>query len=146
MIELKKDIQEDEITRNTLKENTLKHIQDVKNGMEFISDEIRASGYIHDHTKVSNFDEFYEALSSGKIDSSDWWKMHMKKERHHLNKQQGVPDDVNLIDVLEQVVDSVMAGLSRPGDFYEIKLNDELFQKAYKNTVELLKKNIKIVE
>ncbi len=54
------------------------------------------------------------------------------------DKADGVPDDVNLLDVLEHVADCVMAGMARSGSVYELKLSDELLQKAFKNTVKLL--------
>jgi hypothetical protein len=59
--------------------------------------------------------------------------------RHHLDKADGVPTDVNLIDVLEHIADCVMAGMARSGSVYELKLPDEVLQRAFANTVNLLK-------
>lgn len=48
------------------------------------------------------------------------------------------------MDVLEHIVDCVMAGLARSGSVYELHLDDEVLQKAFQNTVELLKRDIEI--
>jgi len=70
---------------------------------------------------------------------------HRRIHRHHLNYEDGVPKDVNLLDVLEYVADCVMAGMARSGSVYEVKISDELLQRAFQNTVELLKKNVVVV-
>ena len=50
------------------------------------------------------------------------------------------------MDVIEHVVDCVMAGMARSGSVYDLDLPDELLQRALKNTVELLKANVQVVE
>ena len=57
-----------------------------------------------------------------------------------------VHDDITLVDVIEHVVDCVMAGMARSGNVYDIELPNEVLQLAVKNTVELLKKNTHIVD
>ena len=57
-----------------------------------------------------------------------------------------VPKDVNLIDVLEMICDCVSAGLARTGEVYDVTLSGETLQKAFKNTVDMLIKNIKVVK
>jgi hypothetical protein len=44
--------------------------------------------------------------------------------------------------VLEHIADCVMAGMGRSGTVYELKLSDELLQRAFRNTVELLKSRV----
>lgn len=59
--------------------------------------------------------------------------------RHHLNMEDGVRADVNLIDVLDFIADCVMAGMARSGSVYPLKLSPEVLERAFQNTVELLK-------
>ena len=58
----------------------------------------------------------------------------------------GVPDDVNLIDVLDMVIDCVMAGMARTGQVYPLKIDPDVLMKAFNNTVELLKDNVVVIE
>jgi len=125
-------------------EDTDQHITDVDKVMQYFSDELIEKGKNHDFLKKTRSDEFYDSLISGKIKDSKWYQDHITKERHHLKSH--VPDDVNLIDVLEYLGDCVVAGLSRSGDIYDIDPSDKLLRKAFDNTVELLKKEIKVVE
>ena len=37
--------------------------------------------------------------------NDEWYQLHIKAERHHLLSN--CPDDVNLIDVLEMIVDKL---------------------------------------
>jgi hypothetical protein len=39
-----------------------------------------------------------------------------------------------------------MAGMARTGKVYDDNLPVELFIKAYKNTIELLKRNVKVID
>lgn len=115
------------------------HISYVSQGLNYLADLLKQAGIWHDYTKLSNMGEFHKAVESGSTRKSRWYKMHIRQERHHLSKP---PDDVNLVDVLEHIVDCVMAGTARQEDIYDIRLSDETLQKAYKNTVELVKSQI----
>jgi len=133
------------LTEEELRKSTDNHIADVYKGMDYFASLLTKAGESHDNTKKGSGSlEFFKALTSGDVKNSDWYKGHITKERHHLISK--VPDDVNLIDVLEHLTDCVMAGLSRSGEIYDIDLSSEVLQKAHKNTVELLKKNIKVEE
>ena len=134
----------DVLPKEQLRSATESHIGHVKDGLKFFADMLNESGANHDHTKLDRFDEFHKALTSGKIKNSDWYETHINKERHHLISK--VHDDVNLVDVFEHLVDCVMAALSRGGELYDIDLPNEVLQKAHKNTVNLLKKNVTITE
>ena len=57
-------------------------------------------------------------------------------ERHHLNDN--VPEDVNLIDVLEMVIDCTVAGLARSGEVYNITIPNDVLIKAIDNTKNLI--------
>ena len=65
-----------------------------------------------------------------------------KKERHHFNNKEYIQDDVNLIDIIDQIIDGVMAGMARSGEYRQENIEPELLQKAYNNTVKLLLKNV----
>lgn len=132
-----------EITRQSVMADTRSHRTDVMQGMEFISMMISRAGCTHDEHKLQEFDAFYNALISENFKESDWYKTHVKTGRHHLKSY--VPKDVNLVDVLHHLVDCTMAGLARSGNIYDVDLSPELLEAACANTVELLKKNIMVV-
>lgn len=133
-----------DLKKEELKAATDRHINDVGQVMSFFADLLIKAGKEHDNTKLSDFDDFFEALKSGKIKESNWYQNHKTKERHHLVAH--VPKDVNLIDIFEHLGDCVTAGLSRSGEVFDIELSNEVLQLAHKNTVELLKKHIKVVK
>jgi hypothetical protein len=101
------------------------------------------AGVEHDRTKIEKIDEFHADFATG-FEKTDWWVMHQKEERHHFNSPEFVREDVNLIDVLEQIVDGVMAGLARSGQYRCEPVSAELLQKAYANTAKLLIANVEV--
>ena len=117
-------------TKSSLLDDTLSHIDDVKLGCKFISENLVRQAEKHDYTKLQYIDEFYKDFHSGKLNNDfkqlSWWKKHID-ERHHLNDK--CPDDVNLIDVIEMIVDGCMAGMARSGSVYDIKISNEILQK-----------------
>jgi len=137
-----------EITLEDLDAGTRDHINHVKQGLNFFANKLENAGHTHDYTKLLSMEDFYDALINNKpgedVKNSRWYNMHIHKERHHLLSR--VPDDVNLIDVFEYLTDCIMAGMSRAGEVYDLKVPDELLQKAYKNTCDMLQKQIKIAE
>ena len=87
-------------------------------------------------------------FTSGKKDKDfkelPWWQLHMT-ERHHLNDS--VPEDVNLLDVLEMVIDCTVAGLARGGSadkIYPITIPQEVLNQAIDNTKQLIIDNTKL--
>lgn len=114
-----------------------RHIEDVKKGMKVLAEMILLAAERHDHTKISRLKEFHDDFKTG-FKRTGWWEMHQKEERHHFNTPSFIRDDVNLIDVLEQIVDGVMAGMARSGKYRCEPLTNELLQKAYSNTAKLL--------
>ena len=150
MIEIVKEPNADSRTakpgfnKDDLRKATESHIGDVNEGMKFFADMILNAAKKHDNTKLSNFNDFFEALNSGNVKESSWYRNHIKKERHHLVAN--VPKDITLIDVIEHLVDCVMAGMARSGTVYDIDLPADVLKVAHQNTVELLKKNIKVVK
>lgn len=131
-------------TVDVLTNSTKMHIEDVSKGLNFISQEIEKRGSLHDHTKIENMQQFCDALNSGHIKDTDWYKKHITEERHHLKSN--VPEDVNLIDIIEHVVDCTMAGLTRSGDVYDLDISPDVLVLAVQNTSKLLKDNTQIVD
>lgn len=121
------------------------HIGDVVKALAFFSGYLVQAAGEHDYDKLTAIDWFHEDFVTG-FKQTGWWDNHRKIHRHHLDKPDGVPDNVNLLDVLEHIADCVMAGMARSGSVYELKLSDELLQRAFKNTVELLKAQVKVEE
>lgn len=135
----------EEVTIQQLLNSSLQHINDVANGMEFFVKMLRDSAKKHDYDKITSIDDFYKSFKSGFKDV-EWYEEHKKLNRHHLFVEEGIPSDVNLIDVIELICDCVMAGMSRSGKVYDLNLDAYVLEKAFKNTVELLKKNVKLEE
>jgi hypothetical protein len=95
----------------------------------------------HDHDKISDIEGFHRDFLTG-FKETTWWDNHRKVNRHHLLEADGVPEDVNLIDVLDMIADCVMAGMARSGSVYPINIEPDVLMRAFQNTVELLKRNI----
>ena len=131
-------------TKETLLDSSLVHIKDVVQGLAFFSSKITEAAGAHDYDKLTAIDWFHSDFVTG-FKETGWWDNHRKIHRHHLAQEDGIPENVNLLDVLEYVADCVMAGMARSGDVYEIKLPDEVLQRALKNTVELLKSQVKVI-
>lgn len=133
------------VTKEELLKNSKQHIDDVKQGMEFLSALVLLAGKNHDHTKISMIDDFHKDFVEGfKEGNTTWWEAHQKIERHHLKKEEFIQEDVNLVDILEQIVDGVMAGLARSGEYRQEPMSPDLLMKAYNNTVKLMLKSVEV--
>lgn len=132
-----------QVSKNTLQESSLQHIGDVVKALAFFSSKLTEAAGKHDFDKLTLIDWFHSDFKTG-FKETGWWDNHRLINRHHIDKPDGIPDDVNLIDVLEHISDCVMAGMARTGNIYELKLSNELLQKAFQNTVELLKLQVKV--
>lgn len=138
----------EQLTEEAVEKDTNYHIEAVEKCGVFICNKIKEQFKEHDHTKLGDdLPDFIKAmkahLSGKKFKDQPWWKTHLT-ERHHLNDR--VPDDVNLIDVLELICDCVSAGLARSGEVYDLKISDEVLKKAFDNTAKMLMDNIKVVK
>lgn len=130
-------------SKETLLASSKQHIGDVVKAMAFFGAKLSEQAGYHDDDKLIGIDWFHSDFITG-FKQTGWWDNHRKITRHHISKEDGIPDDINLIDVLEHIADCVMAGIARSGSVYELKLPDELLQKAFKNTVEMLKSNVQV--
>jgi hypothetical protein len=131
------------VTIEQLRESTKQHISDVRKGMEFFACKLDDAGKEHDRTKLTTLAHFHKCFIGGFEDGS-WWNDHKLLERHHISVPEGVRDDVNLVDVFDFIVDCVMAGMGRTGTVYPLVLSNELLQKAFQNTVQMLIKEVEI--
>lgn len=132
-------------SKDTLLVSSLQHIGDVVKALAFFQSKLTEAAGEHDFDKLTGIDHFHRDFVTG-FKETGWWDEHRKMHRHHLDHADGVPDDVNLIDVLEHIADCVMAGMARSGRVYDLKLSDELLQTAFRNTVELLKTQVELGE
>jgi len=132
------------VERQQLLDASRQHIADVAKAMAFLSSKIFAAAAEHDYDKLTEIDWFYSDFKT-KFETTGWWDNHRKIHRHHLGQADGVPVDVNLLDVLEYISDCVMAGMARSGEVYALEMSDDLLQRAFVNTVELLKVQVSVI-
>lgn len=150
MIEIKKSPTADtrtcdvtKVERQQLLDSSRQHIADVAKAMAFFSSKLFAAAAEHDYDKLTDIDWFYSDFRTN-FEQTGWWDNHRKIHRHHLGQADGVPEDVNLLDVLEYVADCVLAGMARSGDVYALEASDELLRRAFENTVALLKSQVTV--
>lgn len=133
------------VSIEALRDSSNGHICDVQQGMMFFADKLISAGAVHDNTKLSHLDMFYDDFKTG-FKTTKWWEMHQTAERHHLKEPEYVPDDVNLVDILEMITDGVMAGMARSGEYRKEEILDSLLRKAFDNTIDLLLSSVKVVD
>eukprot|EP00918_Siedleckia_nematoides_P028969 GHVU01062248.1.p2 GENE.GHVU01062248.1~~GHVU01062248.1.p2 ORF type:complete len:160 (-),score=23.77 GHVU01062248.1:1746-2225(-) len=129
------------VTKETLLESSRQHIRDVQEAHQFFSRKIAEALLAHDTDKITDIDGFHRDFLTG-FTVTEWWDRHRKLNRHHLQQPDGCPVDVNLIDVLDFIADCVMAGMGRSGSVYALKLGPEILERAFQNTVTLLKSQV----
>lgn len=125
------------VSKEQLLASSEQHISDVKQGIDLFRRLLSDAAFNHDWDKLSRIDQFHADFQTG-FKQTVWWDAHRTLNRHHINVADGVPTNVNLIDVLEHIADCVMAGMARSGSVYDLKLSDELLQAAFTNTIALL--------
>lgn len=133
------------VTKEQLLDSSLKHISDVSAGMAFFAQMLNEAAARHDHDKISDIDGFHRDFLTG-FKQTEWWDNHRKVNRHHLLQPDGIPTDINIIDVLDMIVDCVMAGMARSGSVYPLDIPPDVLMTAFQNTVELLKSQVKVVD
>jgi hypothetical protein len=132
------------VSKEELYQQSKQHIEDVKKAIDWMRDILYEVSEEHDWSKLKHIDEFhkdFEYIQSGKL--GEFKKMHWFKDLH---LQERCPDDVNLFDVMERIVDITTAGMARTGKIYDDTLSPDILTRAYKNTIELLKSTIRIVD
>ncbi len=129
------------VSKEQLLQSSRTHIKDVVEAMSFFIGYITKAAGEHDYDKLTDIDSFHADFLTGFKETS-WWDNHRKIHRHHLAQEDGVPSDVNLLDLLEYIADCVMAGKARSGEVYPLEINDELLNRAFQNTVTLLSNQV----
>ena len=124
------------------------HKRDVYEVMKYLSRLISVTGLSHDFTKKREEQLFYKnflsAMNNGtNFVEDEWYQLHVNEERHHLLSR--CPEDVNLIDVIEMIVDCTCAGLARSREVRRLEINSEILEKAVQNTVKLILREIELV-
>lgn len=137
------------VTDGQLFNSTARHIDDIRKVMHHIEKAIILAYNNHDWTKMSytpeHFQKFYNDFRN-KFENSEWVKMHYATERHHLATEEGIRDDVDLIDVIEYLADGLVSGLGRTGKYREANVTGELLLKAFRNTEKKLLDIIEVEE
>lgn len=129
------------VTRETLYASSEQHIADVRAALAFLGAKLTEASQRHDFDKLTDIATFHADFVTG-FKQTLWWDTHRRINRHHLTQDDGVRDDVNLIDVLDFIADCVMAGMARSGSVYPLKLSPELLERAFQNTVAMLKREV----
>jgi hypothetical protein len=132
-------------TKETLLASSIQHIGDVCQALEFMRGKLQEAAEHHDLDKINDIDGFHRDFVTG-FSQTTWWDNHRKVNRHHLLQADGIPADVNLIDVLDMICDCVMAEMARSGSVYPLDIDGEVLRAAFNNTVELLKENMEVKE
>jgi len=132
-----------QVAKKTLLDSSHVHIEDVQQGLGFFMEKLLEAARVHDRDKITDIDGFHRDFLTG-FTQTEWWDRHRKLNRHHLTHPDGIPPDVNLIDVLDFIADCVMAGMARSGMVYPLQLPPELLERAFQNTVALLKREVAV--
>ena len=133
------------VSMDQLCDSSKQHIDDVKLGCNFFADMMKVAGERHDWDKLTDIKGFHRDFATG-FEKTDWWDNHRLVNRHHLLQEDGVPEDVNLVDVIEMIVDCTMAGLARTGEVYPLALSPEVLKRAFENTCALMLRSVEVVE
>jgi len=129
------------VTKKQLRESSIQHIRDVRDGFYFLIERLQVAAECHDYDKLTELAWFRRDFITG-FKKTGWWDNHRQVNRHHLAQADGAREDVNLIDVLEYIVDCVMAGMARSGTVTPVDIDPDVLLKAFQNTVELLKSQV----
>lgn len=132
------------ISKDALLESSQQHIYDVTKALVFFRDMIDTAAENHDTDKITDIDNFHADFVTG-FQQTGWYDKHRQSNRHHLTAEDGIPSDVNLIDVLDYISDCVMAGMARNGNVTPLELSPELLERAFQNTVALLNSQVTVV-
>lgn len=130
-----------QVSKETLLASSVQHIGDVGRALGFFAAILDRAARDHDTDKITDIDGFHADFVTG-FAQTGWWDRHRKLNRHHLLAPDGVPEDVNLIDVLDMIADCVMAGMARTGTVYPLAITDEVLRRAFENTVALLQSQV----
>ena len=76
------------VSKEELLAGSVQHIGEVQKAMAWFAGQLINAGAIHDHTKISGIDDFYDSFSRKLVGNAfkaeKWYQSHLE-ERHHLN-------------------------------------------------------------
>ena len=131
-------------TKDELLEASLEHIDNVKQGMGFMANYLLGMANRHDSDKIMDIDVFHQDFARAmetdfKFTDGDWYSSHVRMAHHfreRINSGMETVDelDINLMDVLEMIVDVVMAAKGRGGKVHA-DIDPAILVRAYYNTV-----------
>jgi hypothetical protein len=133
-----------QVSIETLLQSSEQHINDVEAGLMFFAKMLGEASANHDKDKITDIERFHADFVTG-FEQKCWWERHKALNRHHLTELNGIPVDVNLIDVLDYITDCCMAGMARSGSVRPLTIDPMILMAAFHNTVDLLKKEISVV-
>lgn len=138
-----------DITFEQFQEANDSHRDDVSNVMERLATILYNRGCMHDWTKKTYeklfYDNFLSTMNHGtNFVEDEWYQLHIKYEKHHPFSK--CHDDIDLLDIIETIVDCVCAGKARSGEVRPLEFNQEILEKAVKNTVALVDNLTEVVE
>jgi hypothetical protein len=129
------------VSKKQLLDSSVQHIADVRRGLAFFHAMLAEAATRHDEDKLTDIDGFHADFVTG-FKCTAWWDRHRRLNRHHLLQADGVPPDVDLIDVLDMIADCVMAGMARSGSVYPLDIAPEVLMRAFKNTTAKLQTQV----
>jgi hypothetical protein len=133
------------VSREQLRSSSTQHIDDVRRALEFFVEKLRESAICHDADKLADLDSFHADFLTG-FEQHGWWDRHRRLNRHHLLMEDGIPEDVNLIDVLDMIADCIVAGMARTGTVYPLEIGPGLLKHAFDNTASMLMAEIVVAD
>jgi hypothetical protein len=127
-----------DVTTAEIIKDTKSHIGDVIAVGKFLTDIFTKQVKAHDTTKLEHPEMYAHDLAKHfqGTDLLGFWEIH-RQERHH-----DTPEDVNLLDILEKIIDGCVAGTARKGDVYPIEIPVDVLLAAVANTQKLIVKNL----
>jgi len=130
------------VTKRQLASATMDHISDVTKGINLFKKWLDMAAANHDLTKLGMLDRFHKEFTEGFKKSQEWLHDHWTHERHHLMSH--VPEDVDLVDVVEMAVDLSMSAAARSGEMFKVEVPNEVLQKAFENTMKRLYNSVEV--
>jgi hypothetical protein len=102
-----------------LVKQTIVHADDVAKLLDLEIDRIREDVSTHDWTKIKYVTQFranfIHAADGGKFSDHEWWKLHVKLERHHCADYTG-SGNIMLGDIIHMLADWTAAAKGRGMD------------------------------
>lgn len=133
------------VSREQLRASSEQHIGDVRLALSYFAQMLHRAAVVHDVDKLTDLDSFHADFVTG-FKLTGWWERHRSLNRHHLSEPDGVPSDVNLIDVLDYIADCVMAGMGRSGDVRPLTISDDVLRRSFDNTARLLAAEVVVAQ